>query len=824
MHGARDSLRLRANCDSGMGYPITHVVGGLISLPQISARQTCHGSHRDNVVQSPCIATCCETRKPEMLSKLQVEVRMRCFRLVMAAVMLIGASLAAPLMGLVGAEPAMLQNSSLRSVPVDAEFYFAWLRNREKWNAVATSEAWERVMQLPLVQYGKLQAQVTLKEATENSEWFRVAAERWNLPENRELRTTLVDLFADEVFVYGDESMGRFLDTLDEIDRIVEEMQLALNKSNEDVPADGMFLEDPFDGGSDIVKKMLEDVAPFVRQLHVPHLVVGFRVADREAVLRQWNRLAQLAEILEQLPGWDGRFRKEAIAGRERWVLTLEGRQLLGEEVQQVLAVFPDSEALRGIIDHVSEMKLTVGIGLAEEYLLVAVGDSQDHLRQFGNGESLAAREEFAPLRSLADGRLSAVSYQSARQAKREAKSWRRQLMTLVQSLQSELAFSELSENFVAELSAALPEFAEAFRGLVGSQDPGATMSYELLLPAGVERFSYRWGDDRQAGEPLKFMRHDGGNPLAYHAGRWQLTGEQFTVALHWGTRALELFQKFLFEVAPEDAESLRRVREEFGPVWERATSITRDQLLPSLDGQVAWILDGRQTSTQWTDWMPPADRPLPLPSLACVLGLKSVPDFLAACDAYRAMVQDMLAKLHDLDPQQMPSITLPVAEQRQVPGGLISFYRLPAAWSIRPQIAPNRGHNAKLAVLSYSPQHTARILAGDVPMAAESPRAVEAENGVDTSGKWQASLPPKPLTRITHVRPGDLMQAIEPWLLYAIRQATPDDSAEETARITEHLEAVTRLLASWKVYEIVEYREDNATITWSRSTFADRP
>ncbi|MFM2095000.1 MAG: hypothetical protein RIS70_2124 [Planctomycetota bacterium] len=745
-------------------------------------------------------------------------------RLAMATLVLIGASLA-PVLGLVAAEPAMLQSSSLRSVPVDAEFYYAWLRNREKWNAVATSEAWNRVMQLPLVQYGKLQAQVTLKEATENSEWFRVAAEQWNLPENRELRTTLVDLLADEVFVYGDESMGRFLDTLEEIDRIVEEMQLALIRSNGDDPADGLFFpEEPFDGGADIVKKMLEDVAPFVRQLKVPHLVVGFRVADREAVLRQWNRLAQLAEILEPIPGWDGRFRKESIAGRERWVLTLEGRQLLGEDVQQVLAVFPDSDALKGIIDHVSTMKLTVGIGLADEYLLVAVGDSQDPIRQFGNGESLATREEFAPLRSLADGRLSAVSYQSARQAKREAKSWRRQLMSFVQSLQSELVLSELSEKFVAELSAELPEFAEAFARLFGSQDPGATMSYELLLPAGIERFAYRWGDDRQVGEPLNLTRHDGGNPLAYHAGRWPIAGEQFTVALHWGTRAVDLFQRFLFEVAPEDSESLRRAREEFGPIWERATSITRDRLLPSLDGQVAWILDGRQTSTRWADWMPTADQPLPLPSLACVLGLKNAADFLAACDAYAELAQEMLAKLHDLDPQQMPSIKLPVAEQREVPGGAISFYRLPAAWAIRPQIAPNRGHDAKLAVLSYSPQHTARILAGDVPMAAEAPRDANAANKVDATEKWHAALPPKPLTRITHVRPGDLIQAIEPWLLYAIRQAMPDDSVEETAKIIEHLHAATRLLACWKDYESVEYREDHATITWSRSSFADRP
>jgi hypothetical protein len=171
-----------------------------------------------------------------------------------------------------------------------------------------------------------------------------------------------------------------------------------------------------------------------------------------------------------------------------------------------------------------------------------------------------------------------------------------------------------------------------------------------------------------------------------------------------------------------------------------------------------------------------------------------------------------------------MPSIKLPVAEQREVPGGAISFYRLPAAWAIRPQIAPNRGHDAKLAVLSYSPQHTARILAGDVPMAAEAPRDANAANKVDATEKWHAALPPKPLTRITHVRPGDLIQAIEPWLLYAIRQAMPDDSVEETAKIIEHLHAATRLLACWKDYESVEYREDHATITWSRSSFADRP
>ena len=59
------------------------------------------------------------------------------------------------------------QAHSLRQVPADAAFYSASLRLREQWHVFTGSKAYGKLMEIPLVQLGKMQATFQWQQTNE---------------------------------------------------------------------------------------------------------------------------------------------------------------------------------------------------------------------------------------------------------------------------------------------------------------------------------------------------------------------------------------------------------------------------------------------------------------------------------------------------------------------------------------------------------------------------------------------------------------------------------------------------------------------------------
>src|SRR5439155_15477783 len=88
------------------------------------------------------------------------------------------------------------------------------------------------------------------------------------------------------------------------------------------------------------------------------------------------------------------------------------------------------------------------------------------------------------------------------------------------------------------------------------------------------------------------------------------------------------------------------------------------------------------------------------------------------AVGEYYSIINETIAKLHELNPDKIPEFTLPPAENKSVPGGKIYYYAVPEIAGLDKQIAPNAGLSEAVAVLSLAPDVTARLLKATAPKA----------------------------------------------------------------------------------------------------------
>jgi len=123
---------------------------------------------------------------------------------------------------------------------------------------------------------------------------------------------------------------------------------------------------------------------------------------------------------------------------------------------------------ISAIRDRVSKMKASLAIGVKDQYLLVSLGDSNDHLASLGQGEVLANHKELAPLRLHVQRQICSVGYVSEAFMK-QSNSAERQLDQLVTVAESLLPLSDLDASLqeqllqdvrglVADLKKAIPE------------------------------------------------------------------------------------------------------------------------------------------------------------------------------------------------------------------------------------------------------------------------------------------------------------------------------------------------------------------------------
>src|SRR5262249_41902501 len=113
-----------------------------------------------------------------------------------------------------------------------------------------------------------------------------------------------------------------------------------------------------------------------------------------------------------------------------------------------------------------------------------------------------------------------------------------------------------------------------------------------------------------------------------------------------------------------------------------------------------------------WIDKVPMTDRPLPMLEPAVVLGVGDAAELRKALAEYRAIANDMIAKVRELAPPgQVPDFQIPEPKVEKRKAGTLYFFPLPEDWGLDKQVVPTAGLSAKVAVLTLSHAQAERLL-----------------------------------------------------------------------------------------------------------------
>ncbi len=690
---------------------------------------------------------------------------------------------------------------SLKWIPADAAGYSVQLHLREQIEAIAKSRAWAKLQAMPAVQFAWQKAR---KELDKPNGPMAFLAQLYNQPENKELVELLADMGSNEIFIYGGQNFVGFANL---------GMQLASSlrfgpalvqltgqaKGRRRTNLQAVALLNALSENKELIK--------------VPDLVIGFKLSKTDRAEAQLKRLEKfLEDLVSQIPLLKGRLKRQNLGGNSFVTFNLDGSMVPWEEIP-----FKNFEDEPGeyapLIKKLTELKLAIGLGVWNGYLVLSLGDSTKHLTNLGKGKGLAQQKEFKPLEQFADKRITSIGYSSkAIQAavgasKKDIDDW-------VKVAEQYLPLLKLPEDKNAQVRKDLKELAKDLKPLI--TEPGASLSFSFFTGRGQESYSYDWGEypGLDGSKPLTLLNHVGGSPLLAVMGRSKPSLQNYQMLVKWIKVAHGYIEEFgVPKLNPKEKEMYEKFAQAILPALRRLNDATEKMLYPALaDGQFGFVLDAKLKSRQWLGMLPPTEKPLPILEPALVLGVSDGLLLEKAFADYRTTINHMITRIREVQPG-VPQFQIPPPQTKKLKGGISYFYPLPKQWGIDGQIVPNAGLSKTVVVLAISHDHSDRLLA-KTPLKAEGGPLADID---------------RPRAAAAYFNWPGLVDAATPWIELGVRavefqlKGAGEDGVERgMGDILKQVHTVLEVLKVFRSFSSSTFFEDGALVTHSETVIRD--
>jgi len=694
---------------------------------------------------------------------------------------------------------------SLEAIPADASFYMAWVKNREQVDAMLQTNAWQKLMSIPVVQMGWMQAQTQWQFPTNPD---IKAFKRWvDGPDGQKLVQLLTQMGSEEVFMYGDGSLATLADVLMEMNSAVSSAQFDELREAGD--------PDSMDQGDAIMRRMAELLKKHKDELNVPDLVMGFRVDDKELAVDMLDLLeAELPGLLVEAPvevvELLSKLERTAGSGYDLLTLTITGDMIPWDQLEG--DVDPDELEMFRMVKGVAEGKKAVlAIGVVENYVVISLGDSIDHLKQHGGSDLLADTKEFERLDQHASENIVSIAYAS-KPFMLAVGNNERSFGDMASMAKGALSLADWDpdrikaiESDIDELMADIVEFLP---------EPGAFAAAGFTTDRGYESYGYNWGGmppTVDATKPLPLINHLGEDSLGWFVARGKQSIGGYDKFVDWLQRGFAHFEAIAEEEAdPADWAEYQAVREQALPLLQRLDKANREQLLPAMaDGQGAIVFDASIADVEWCEFMSPADGELQMPNLALVYAVSDAAKLKAAASEYFDVAQEAIDAAHEAAPDEVAAFEVPQPLVSKSSVGTTYSYELPAEWGANERVAPNAALSDSVLVLSAFPELGEKLLAGSKPQV-DGP-AAEFD---------------RPLMSAGHLKFAKFIDVLRPWMDYGIKVAMENDE-EGTAvmmvgMVKPQVEQFLDVLQVFDSLTGVTYREDDAWVSHSEMRIID--
>ena len=635
------------------------------------------------------------------------------------------------------------QAHSLRQVPADSAFYSSSLRLKEQWDAFVGSKAYAKLLEIPLVQLAKMQVGFQWQQSSEPT--IAQVREYVESPAGKDAVAVLKEMFSDEVFAYGGSNIAESV-------KFIMELNSMARTSKVKIDVDGE--ESESSPSTKVLEKIKEKLSS---GMSVPTFVVGFRIKNTERAKHELDEVHSLLRNVldEHQPELAAHLQRDQIAGHEFLTLRLDGSMIPWEKIREEAEKQLDEEDFDAIRDAVSKKTLVVALGVVDEFVLLSVGASTDHLEKMGKGDTLAENSAIKRLQKHADQKVVSLTYMSKAFAQ-SLGSAQQTMDNIANSVEQALVEAKVDE----EDRQTILDDIRSFNLAKYMPEPGETSAIAYLTGRGYEMFQYTSGTRpmMDSSKPLSILGHVGSNPMLMVASRSEQNIEDYNEVVAWlkriGGHAEEIAEK---KADSDEWAKYQEFRDRGVALLERLDEATREQLFPALaDGQGAFVMDFTAKSKQWFKQMPEAEEPLPMLELAMVASVSDAEKLRQAVATYINVARDAHKLMKEIEPEDTPKFKLPKAKVSGLDGGgKLYVYPLPKKWGIDSQVAVNAGLTDTFAVASLMPKTTERLLQ-------------EKASTIDTS------LPlDHPAAVVTHFEFAKMIAATRPWIDYGMDVAT---------------------------------------------------
>ena len=313
-------------------------------------------------------------------------------------------------------------------------------------------------------------------------------------------------MFSDEIYAYGGSNIADTIKVLMEFNALARSARL-------EATADG---EDP---GKAVADKMLERIkAELGKGISVPTATIGFRIKDKDRAKRELDEVHSLLRgvLDENQPDLAAHLQREQISGHEFLTLRLDGSMIPWEEAREK-ANDLDEDQFNKIRDAVSKQTIAVALGVVDEFVLLSVGATTDHLEKIGQGPTLADQAALKPIQKHANERAVAISYIS-KAFTESLGSPQKTMDDIAGGVEEGLVQAKVDEEDRKTI-------LDDIRALDISKfmpTPGDTTMISFLTSRGYEAFAYNSSTRpmMDSTKPLSILSHVGGTPLLMVASR----------------------------------------------------------------------------------------------------------------------------------------------------------------------------------------------------------------------------------------------------------------------------------------------------------------
>src|SRR5436190_4542178 len=538
------------------------------------------------------------------------------------------------------------QAHSLKKVPADASFYSANLRFKEQWQSFLGSKAYAKLLEIPLIQMAKMQVTYQWQQSEEPT--ITKVREYIQSPTGQDAVAILKEMFSDEGFMYGGSDIAETISVLMELNsvrRTAPLEALAGGKDKKEVTTDRIF---------EILDKHSD-------KLKVPTVVVGFRIKDQARAKKELDEIHSLIRnLLDQAqPDLAAHLQRDQIAGNEFLILRLDGSMIPWDKVREEAENLED-EQFEKLKTFVSKQKLAVAVGLTDEFVILSIGESTDHLEKIGSGAVLADAPAIKRLEKHADQRVVAIQYVS--------KLFARSLGSANQTMEDIASAAEQALEKAKVDEEQRKQVVEDIRGLNLARympEPGDTAAVAFLTDRGYEGFQYTDGKRpmMDSTKPLTILGHAGGSPLLLVASRSKQNVKDYEAAIAWLKKTAAHVEKIAEEKSePDEWAKYQEIRKRAIVLLERLDKANREYLYPALaDGQGAFVLDLEAKSKQWFKKMPESPKTLPMLELAFVASVTDAERLRQGVAAYIDVAVETYKLVKEFN-KEMPELKLPKA------------------------------------------------------------------------------------------------------------------------------------------------------------------